>query len=80
MKTKTDPPNEAIGDGAYIAAILDDPHHPKHRAALKAIPRVLAMPKYAELGINEADVRQWLREEAQNTKSFNNPKSNEQNR
>ena len=54
---------QGIADREYLQEILSDPSHPKHQSALKTLPRILAEPKYASLGITEDEVRQWLEED-----------------
>ena len=55
-----DPIAQGYADRDYLKEILSDPRHPKHGSALKALPKILAEPKYANLGIREEDVREWL--------------------
>ena len=68
-----DPIAEAYADRDYLKEILGDPRHPKHGAALKALPKILAEPKYASLGITEEDVRDWLQEDFAEECSDHNP-------
>ena len=58
-----DPINDCCSDRDYLREILSDPKHPKHQAALQSLPRVLAEPKYATLGISSDDIREWLSED-----------------
>ena len=69
-----DPIAQAYADRDYLKEILSDPRHPKHGAALKALPKVLAEPKYANLGITQEDVREWLGQDFAEESADQSPK------
>lgn len=61
--SSNDPVKQGSADRVYLREILSDPKHTKHESALKALPKILAEPKYASLGISPEDVKDWLGED-----------------